>query len=469
MPVCFVVMGYGEKTDFATGRKLNLDKTYQNIIKPAVEQAGYKCVRADEILHSGVIDIPMYDMLLEADLVVADLSASNLNAMFELGVRHALRPRSTVVIAESKFTNPFDVNHIVIRRYTHLETDIGFDEVMRMRKELGELLAAIGKNTRPDSPVYSSIQNLQAPTKKTSQGSTGKARKASANMAASIAEARATDSTESYAALWKDAMAAKDQGDWSKARAILLDIYQAQTKSATGDAAKIPDTRIVQELALATYKAAEKAAEVGGPEVSVQGYSDAVALLEQLDPETTNDPETLGLWSAVHKRRSQLPTRSAAEQLADLDAAISAAERGFLIRQDYYTGGNLAFLLDLRASKSTGDDRIADRTLAKRVRRKVLQITQSRLETLNKTLAEAVDEASETLKDEAFWVRATHAEALVGLEEPGADQFVESLADHAEKDWMLASAKTQIARVRELHATPKQSSNQMRLTRGRRK
>ena len=108
---------------------------------------------------------------------------------------------------------------------------VGYDK-------LGELLAAIGKNTRPDSPVYSSIQNLQAPTKKTSQGSTGKARKASANLAGSVAEARATDSTDSYAALWKDAMAAKDQGDWSKARAILQDIYQAQTKSATGDAAK---------------------------------------------------------------------------------------------------------------------------------------------------------------------------------------------------------------------------------------
>jgi hypothetical protein len=202
MPVCFVVMGYGEKTDFATGRKLNLDKTYQSIIKPAVEQAGYECKRADEILHSGVIDIPMYDMLLEADLVVADLSTSNPNAMFELGVRHALRPRSTVVIAESKFTNPFDVNHIVIRRYTHLESDIGYDEVMRMRKELGDLLAAIGKNTRPDSPVYSSIQNLQAPTKKTLKGSTGKAQKATATLAATVAEARATDSAENYAAQW---------------------------------------------------------------------------------------------------------------------------------------------------------------------------------------------------------------------------------------------------------------------------
>src|ERR1700676_3251413 len=34
---CFVVMGFGKKTDFETGRTLDLDKSYRNIIKPAVE------------------------------------------------------------------------------------------------------------------------------------------------------------------------------------------------------------------------------------------------------------------------------------------------------------------------------------------------------------------------------------------------------------------------------------------------
>jgi hypothetical protein len=54
-PVCFVIMGFGKKIDLATGRELDLDKTYQNIIKPAVTDAGYECERTDEILHSGVI------------------------------------------------------------------------------------------------------------------------------------------------------------------------------------------------------------------------------------------------------------------------------------------------------------------------------------------------------------------------------------------------------------------------------
>jgi hypothetical protein len=93
MPSCFVIMGFGPKTDLETGRVLDLDKSYKNIIKPAIKAAGYDCVRADEIQHSGVIDVPMYEMLNAADLVVADLLTANLNAVFELGVRHALKPR----------------------------------------------------------------------------------------------------------------------------------------------------------------------------------------------------------------------------------------------------------------------------------------------------------------------------------------------------------------------------------------
>src|SRR5687767_15888444 len=82
---CFVVMGFGKKTDFETGRTLDLDKTYKNIIKPAVVAAGMECMRADEIQHGGVIDVPMYERLLTADVVVADLSTSNKNDFYELG------------------------------------------------------------------------------------------------------------------------------------------------------------------------------------------------------------------------------------------------------------------------------------------------------------------------------------------------------------------------------------------------
>jgi len=135
---CFVIMGFGEKTDFQSNpqRVLNLNKTYEYIIEPAVKEAGLTCVRADRIIHSTVIDKPMYENLLSADVVVADLSTSNLNAIYELGVRHALRPSTTIVLAENNFSFPFDLNHLSILKYEHLGRDIGFGEVLRVKDAL---------------------------------------------------------------------------------------------------------------------------------------------------------------------------------------------------------------------------------------------------------------------------------------------------------------------------------------------
>src|SRR5262245_18345648 len=166
MGTCFVVMGFGKKTDFESGRTLDLDKSYRNLIKPAVKEAGFECVRADEIVHSGLIDVPMYEQLLAADIVIADLSTSNKNAFYELGIRHALRPYTMIVIAEDGLKIPFDVNHVVVRHYKHLGEDIGFDEVMRFREVLAtasRTVSAQSIRARIDSPVYRFIDGLGAP------------------------------------------------------------------------------------------------------------------------------------------------------------------------------------------------------------------------------------------------------------------------------------------------------------------
>jgi hypothetical protein len=166
---CFVVMGFGKKTDFETGRVLDLDASYQNLIKPAIEAAGLKCIRADEIVHSGLIDIPMYEQLLKADVVVADLSTSNRNAIYEVGVRHALRPYTTVIIAEDGIMKSpfFDLIHIVIRTYRHLGEDIGVSEMRRFTAELTSAIQEIEKKEprlRWDSPVYTFIERLTPPS-----------------------------------------------------------------------------------------------------------------------------------------------------------------------------------------------------------------------------------------------------------------------------------------------------------------
>ncbi len=78
---CFVIQGYGKKPDFQSGRTLDLDASYE-VLKDAVTTAGLTCVRGDEIPQSGSIDRVMYEQLLQADLVIADLSTSNVNAFY---------------------------------------------------------------------------------------------------------------------------------------------------------------------------------------------------------------------------------------------------------------------------------------------------------------------------------------------------------------------------------------------------
>ncbi|NKL98682.1 tetratricopeptide repeat-containing protein [Rhizobium leguminosarum] len=426
---CFVIMGFGEKTDPGTGRLLNLDATYHNVIKPAAQAAGYSCVRADEVLHSGVIDIPMYEMLLNADLVVADVSTSNLNAMFELGVRYALKPRSTIVIAESKFSSPFDINHIVIRKYTHLGPDIGYSEVGRMQQQLTLLMKAIQRSNAPDSPVYSLLSFLRPPARKTKQTSP---------QAIGIEGAIAQD--ETYAALWQEAMTARAAGDFVKEKATLIGIYESQAAKA-GEDENAVRPRVIRELAFATYKIGDKELETN-PSAAAAAYEEAISLLQILEPDQTTDPETLGLWSGVHKRRSALPGRAADDRLADLDTAIYAAERGFLIRQDYYTGINLAYLFDVRASISSGEYKIADRVFANRVRRRVVDAAEKALSSLPEQFEQTEDRGTKVMT--LYWPQATLAEALIGLNDPRGETELAKAKQMAPADWMVKITLQQI-------------------------
>jgi hypothetical protein len=125
-------------------------------------------------------------------------------------------------------------------------------------------------------------------------------------------------------------------------------------------------------------------------------------VLQDLGPATTNDPETLGLWGAVHKRLWELKG-----QPKDLGEAIGGYERGFYLKQDWYNGINLAFLLDLRALESlkagNKDEAVADAVQAKRVRRDVIRYATPMLG----------QESGDPKK--RFWVVATLWEAALGL------------------------------------------------------
>src|SRR5258706_9451587 len=96
-PLCFVLMPFGTKTDKA-GRVTNFDSVYQKVIVPAVVKAGLEPVRADEEKIGGTIPKPMFERLMLCPYAISHITGANPNVFYELGIRHALRPRSTVLL-----------------------------------------------------------------------------------------------------------------------------------------------------------------------------------------------------------------------------------------------------------------------------------------------------------------------------------------------------------------------------------
>ncbi|MBE0618553.1 MAG: DUF4071 domain-containing protein, partial [Proteobacteria bacterium] len=108
-PLCFVLMPFGTKPA-VSGRSVDFDAVYRDLIAPAIEAAGLEPWRADEEQAGGVIHKPMFERLILCEYAVADLTTANANVFYELGLRHAARPGSTVLLfAEGQGQLPFDV------------------------------------------------------------------------------------------------------------------------------------------------------------------------------------------------------------------------------------------------------------------------------------------------------------------------------------------------------------------------
>ena len=159
------------------------------------------------------------------------------------------------------------------------------------------------------------------------------------------------------------------------------------------------DPYILQQLALATYKFQQ-------PDKKTS-LINAKNILNALGPQTSSDAETVGIWGAIHKR-----LWDATQNREDLDESVKAYARGYYIKNDHYNGINYAFMLDVRASCSAGDEALADRVLARRVRADVLIICDRMLQVIKDRLLQA---APGTDNDEPFWIAATKVEALLGL------------------------------------------------------
>lgn len=155
-------MPFGTKTD-GIKKEIDFDKVYQSLIKPAIIKAGLEPVRADEEKSGGFIHKPMYERLMFCDFAVADLSFDNANVFYELGIRHALKPFTTVSIFEVNTRLPFDT--AALRTFPY---DYENGQVLDVETKIAQLAKLIDLNrdaqkAQQDSPIGQLIPDYQFP------------------------------------------------------------------------------------------------------------------------------------------------------------------------------------------------------------------------------------------------------------------------------------------------------------------
>lgn len=168
LPHAFVVMPFGRKKG-PDGQWIDFNSIYQNLIKPALEEAGFESFRADEESVSGDILSDMFQELLLADLVLADLSIDNANVFYELGVRHALRKRGLIHIQSGRAYMPYDIFNVRTIPYQCDETGCPDPKFVEKDKQAIIKMARAtweSDKNRIHSPIFGLLTGLEEPERK---------------------------------------------------------------------------------------------------------------------------------------------------------------------------------------------------------------------------------------------------------------------------------------------------------------
>ena len=144
----FIVRPFGVKND------IDFDAVEEKLIGPALDKLGVTGRTTGEIVGQGNIRTDMFQLLLTADLVVADLSIHNANVFYELGIRHSLRDRHTFLLRCNVDKYPFDLQ---TDRYFTYKQDAPADSV----DQLADALRATIDEGKTNSPVFASLPNMR--------------------------------------------------------------------------------------------------------------------------------------------------------------------------------------------------------------------------------------------------------------------------------------------------------------------
>ena len=154
---CFVICPIGDEN--SPERQWSND-VLDCVITPTVEKLGYKKpIRADHINESGIITRQIVDLLIDSDLVIADLSYRNPNVCYELAVRHVAK-KPFIHMIRNGHKIPFDTSS-----NRAITFDIDIRSANKAMKDLENHILSIenGKNEM-DNPIGTALdlRNLRS-------------------------------------------------------------------------------------------------------------------------------------------------------------------------------------------------------------------------------------------------------------------------------------------------------------------
>ncbi len=143
LKTCFVIMPISDMKGYDNG---HFTRVYNELIKPAVKSANYDVYRAGDDKRCNFIMIDILRNILDADMVICDLSGHNPNALYELGIRHAFN-KPVVLLKDDKTARLFDTDGFRYARYDHsLGADLVKNSIIEIRNAVIETAQAVPRD-----------------------------------------------------------------------------------------------------------------------------------------------------------------------------------------------------------------------------------------------------------------------------------------------------------------------------------
>jgi tetratricopeptide (TPR) repeat protein len=351
-PLCFVLMPFGTKKDPTGGPDINFDSVYEQAIRPAIEAAGMDPIRADEELTGGIIQKPMFERLLLCEFALADLTTANPNVFYELGVRHAARPATTLAIFAKRQSLPFDIAYLRSLPYDLGEDNrFSVDEASALRstltRRLKELRQVAVEDSASDSPIFQLLTDYGAPDIARLKTDVFRDRvRYATGIKRELGEARDRSDVDALRAI-EGRLGAFDGIE----AGVLLDLFVSY-RAVRGYTQMV---ELYKKFPAVLRRSVLVREQLGFALNRLGKWREALSELEAVVDERGPSSETCGLIGRVYKDRwiEAQKAKNSAQAGGFLDKAIDAYVRGFEADwRDAYPGINAVTLLDIR-----GDER----------------------------------------------------------------------------------------------------------------